>query len=267
MTTGSSAVELPSFRLDRRLVVVTGASEGIGRVLAQAFAAVGASVVLSARRREKLEEVQAAIAADGGTAYVVPADISRLADIENLAAEATRLARESGDALVLVNNAGFGFTKPVLETSEEDWDKIYDTQVKSTFFVSQKMAPLMIERGYGKIINLTSTWGFSSDVGKVAYGSAKAAIARLTAGMSTEWGPLGIRVNALAPTATMSDFTRGTMTANPERAARLVSHIKLGRFAEMTDHVGPAIFLASAASDFVTGHTLFSDGGWHGASF
>jgi 2-deoxy-D-gluconate 3-dehydrogenase len=262
-----TAVAPPSFRLDGRLAVITGSSDGLGRTFALAFAQVGATVLLTARRKERLDEVKAAIEAKGGKAHVVAADLSKLDDIDRLAAEATKLARASGEHLVLVNNAGFGFTVPALKTTEEDWDKIFDTQAKATFFCCQKMAPLMIERGYGKIINLTSTWGFSSDMGKVAYGSAKAAISRITAGLSTEWAPLGVRVKALAPTATMSDFTRGTMAANPERAQRLVSHIKLGRFAEMSDHIGPAIFLASAASDFVTGHTLFSDGGWLGASF
>jgi 2-deoxy-D-gluconate 3-dehydrogenase len=122
---------------------------------------------------------------------------------------------------------------------------------------------MMIERGYGKIINLSSTWSASTDVGKSVYGAAKAAVSYLTAALSTEWAPLGVRVNAIAPTTTLSDSTKHALEQNPVRATALLSRIKLGRFAEPADLLGAALFLASPASDFVTGHTLFVDGGWH----
>jgi 2-deoxy-D-gluconate 3-dehydrogenase len=123
----------------------------------------------------------------------------------------------------------------------------------------------MIARGYGKIINLSSTWSTTTDAGKSVYGLAKAGVSYLTAALSTEWAPLGVRVNALAPTATLTESVQRTFAGNPERAQRLRARIKLGRFAQPQDLVGAAIFLASEASDFVTGHTLFVDGGWHAA--
>lgn len=252
---------LASFRLDDRLVVVTGASEGIGRTFAETFARLGAHLVLVSRRRDKLEAVRETIASAGGRSEVVPADISQVSDIRRMAETVGRLAGQ-GARLVLVNNAGLGFTKAALEVTEEEWDRLIDLQVKGTFFCSQQIGQLMLERGYGKIINLSSTWAATTDIGKSAYCAAKAAISHLTAALSTEWAPRGVRVNALAPTTTMTDFTKGTMAANPERAERLRRRIKLGRFAQPADLVGAAIFLASGASDFVTGQTLFVDGGF-----
>lgn len=253
---------LAAFRLDDRLIVVTGSSQGIGRVFAENFARAGALVVLASRRQEKLEEVRQSIAAVGGRAEVVAADVSRLADIRVLAESVRRLADGGGRRVVLVNNAGFGFTKPAFEVSEQDWCRLIDTHVKGTFFCSQQIAALMAERSYGKIINLSSTWSVATDPGKSVYCAAKAAISHLTAALATEWAPLGIRVNALAPTTTMTEFVKGTLAANPVRAERLLSRIKLGRFAQPSDLVGAAIFLCSGASDFVTGQTLFVDGGF-----
>ena len=107
--------------------------------------------------------------------------------------------------LVLVNNAGFGFTKPALDVTEQDWNNVFDTHAKGTFFCSQLIGPLMIERGYGKIINMSSTWSVATLSGKSVYCAAKAAVSHLTATLSTEWAPLGVRVNALAPGTTTTE--------------------------------------------------------------
>jgi len=262
VTTPLPSDPLASFRLDDRMIVVTGASEGIGRAFAECFARAGAFIVLASRRKDKLESVRQAIAASGGRAEVVATDVSRLEDIRVLADAVSRLAKENDRRLVLVNNAGFGFTKPALETTEQDWDALFDTHVRGTFFCSQKIGAMMIARGYGKIVNMSSAWSDATDAGKSAYGAAKAAVSHLTAQLSAEWAPLGVRVNALAPTATMTDFTARVMAANPERSKRLLERIKLGRFAQTQDLLGAAVFLASAASDFVTGQTLFVDGGF-----
>jgi 2-deoxy-D-gluconate 3-dehydrogenase len=253
---------LAAFRLDDRLIVVTGASEGIGRAFAECYARAGASVVLASRRTEKLEEVREVIAACGARADVFSTDVTRIGDVRALAGAVRRLARDNERSLVLVNSAGVGFTKPALDISEADWDALFDVHVKGTFFCAQHIGTIMIERGYGKIINLSSTWSIATDPGKSAYCAAKAAVAHLTAALSTEWAPLGVRVNALAPATTMTNFTAGVMAANPERAGRLLGRVKLGRFAQTTDLLGAAIFLASSASDFITGQTLFVDGGF-----
>ncbi len=252
---------LANFRLDGRLIIVTGASDGLGRAFAESFAALGARIVLVARRREKLEEVQDAIVSAGGKAVVAITDLYVLANIRALAATVEGLAW-ADEKLVLVNNAGFSFTKPALEVTEADWDALIDLHLKSTFFCSQQIGALMLGRGYGKIINLSSTWAAATAAGKSVYCTAKAGIGQLSAALSTEWAPRGVRVNALAPTATLTDAVKRNKAANPERHQRLMSRIKLGRFAEPDDLVGAAIFLASAASDFVTGQTLFVDGGF-----
>jgi len=256
--------ELPSFRLDGRLAVITGASDGIGRAFALAYARSGAEVVLVSRTREKLQEVKSTVETAGGRAHIIGADVSKLEDIRSIEREVSRLIQsEAKDrSLVLVNCAGFGFTKPALETTEEDWDRLLDVHAKGTFFCCQRLGRLMIERGYGKIINLSSTWSTSTDMGKSVYGAAKAGVSYLTAALSTEWAPLGVRVNAIAPTSTLTENTSRSFRENEARAQSLLSRIKLGRFAQPADLVGAAIFLASPASDFVTGHTLHVDGGW-----
>jgi NAD(P)-dependent dehydrogenase (short-subunit alcohol dehydrogenase family) len=259
--------ELPSFRLDGRLAVITGAGDGIGRAFALAYARSGAELVLVSRTREKLEAVKASVEDAGGRAHVVSADVSKLDDIRKIEREVSRLlgSQPIDRALVLVNCAGFGFTKPALDITEEDWDKMLNVHAKGTFFCCQSLVRLMIERGYGKIINLSSTWSISTDMGKSVYGAAKAGVSYLTAALSTEWAPLGVRVNAIAPTSTLTENTARSFRENEARAQRLLSRIKLGRFAEPSDLVGAAIFLASPASDFITGHTLYVDGGWHAA--
>jgi NAD(P)-dependent dehydrogenase (short-subunit alcohol dehydrogenase family) len=262
---------LPSFRLDGRVAVITGASDGIGRAIALAYSRSGAEVVLVSRTREKLLEVQRSVEDAGGKAHVIRADVGKIDDIRSVAREVSVIinnsSRQNGGnlSLVLVNCAGFGFTKPALEITEEDWDRILDVHAKGTFFCCQCFGQLMLERGYGKIINLSSTWATSTDVGKTVYGIAKAGVSYLTAALSTEWAPLGVRVNAIAPTSTLTESTRRSFREDEARAQRLLSRIKLGRFAQPSDLVGAAVFLASPASDFVTGHTLYVDGGWHAA--
>jgi NAD(P)-dependent dehydrogenase (short-subunit alcohol dehydrogenase family) len=256
---------LPSFRLNGRLAVITGASDGIGRAFAIAYSRSGAELALVSRKREKLLEVQRSIEAAGGRAHVIPADVGKIEDIRSMEQEVSRLIKGRDPALVLVNCAGFGFTKPALDITEEDWDRILDVHAKGTFFCCQALGRLMIERGYGKIINLSSTWSTSTDMGKSVYGAAKAGVSYLTAALSTEWAPIGVRVNAIAPTSTLTESTSRSFRENEARAQRLLSRIKLGRFAEPSDLVGAAVFLASPASDFITGHALYVDGGWHAA--
>jgi len=261
MTTPPLNTAPPSFRLDDRLIVVTGSAEGIGRAFAEGFAQSGAHVVLASRRREKLEEVQQAITTRGGRADVVQTDLTRLADIAALGAVVRKLAQGNERRIVLVNNAGYGFTKAAIEVTEADWNSVFDVHVKGAFFCAQQLAPLMIERGYGKIINMSSTWSALTDVGKSAYCAAKAAVSHLTAQLATEWASAGIRVNAIAPGTTMTEFVQKAAAANPARYEKLLGKIKLGRYETPADLLGAAIFLASGASDFVTGQTLYVDGG------
>jgi len=255
--------ELPSFRLDGRLAVITGASQGIGRTFALAYARAGAEIILAGRNEERLRDARQTIESAGGRAHSICANLGNMDGISLLERGVSKIVAAGKLELILVNCAGFGFTKPALEITEQDWDKVLDVHAKATFFCSQFMGKMMIARKYGKIINLSSTWSSSTDQGKSVYGMAKAGVSYLTAALSTEWAPLGVRVNAIAPTTTLSENTSKAMQENEARADRLRSRIILGRFAEPSDLVGAALFLASPASDFVTGHTLFVDGGWH----
>jgi 2-dehydro-3-deoxy-D-gluconate 5-dehydrogenase len=264
MTAHDSAPgDLPSFRLDGSLAVITGASQGIGSTFAQAYARAGAELILVGRNEERLGDVQRSIESAGGRAHVVAADLGTMDGIRSLERDASKFIEASERRLILVNCAGFGFTKAALDVAEEDWDHVLDVHAKATFFCSQFMARKMIGRKYGKIINLSSTWSSSTDLGKSIYGIAKAGVSYMTAALSTEWAPLGVRVNAIAPTTTLTENTSRNMQEDEARAKRLHDRIVIGRFAEPADLVGAALFLASPASDFVTGHTLFVDGGWH----
>jgi 2-deoxy-D-gluconate 3-dehydrogenase len=265
MTTEDGYDEVPSFRLDGRLAIITGASEGIGRAFALAYSQAGAEVVLVSRRREKLLEVERSVEGAGGKAHVVCADLSKIDDIRSLSQTVETIGHGTDLKLVLINNAGFAFTKPALDITEEDWNRVLDLHAKGTFFCSQLIGRQMISRKYGKIINLSSTWAVSTDTGKSIYGAAKASVSYLTAALSTEWAPKGVRVNAIAPCATLSENTQLHMRQNPARTERLLTKIKLGRFPDPVDLLGAAIFLGSSASDFVTGQTLFVDGGWRAA--
>jgi NAD(P)-dependent dehydrogenase (short-subunit alcohol dehydrogenase family) len=249
-------------RLDGRLAIVTGASEGIGRAIAEAYAAAGARVVLIARRADALEAVRAKIRARGGEATALTCDLSRVAEITALAARFIAEIDDGLAPLILVNNAGNDLTKPALDVTEADWDRVHDLHLKGTFFCAKAFAAIMIARGYGKIVNMSSTWSRSAGAGKSVYCAAKAGVSHLTAALSTEWAPLGVRVNALAPTAVTTDATQRALEANPARAAELIKRIPLGRLSQTDDLLGGALFLASEASDFMTGDTLFVDGGF-----
>jgi 2-deoxy-D-gluconate 3-dehydrogenase len=254
--------EPPSFRLDERLAVITGASQGIGRAFAEAFAIAGARLLLASRREDTLRDVQRAIAGAGGHAEVLATDVGDLAQIAGLAAHAKSVAIRDNLSLVLVNNAGFGFTRPAFDVTEAEYDKVLGVNLKATFFACQSFGRSMADLGYGRIINLSSTWSVTTDTGKSVYCAAKAGVSHLTAALAAEWAPLGVRVSALAPTTTLTEVTRRSIEDNPGRAASLLSRIPLGRYATPSDLVGAAIFLASPAADFMTGQTLLVDGGW-----
>jgi NAD(P)-dependent dehydrogenase (short-subunit alcohol dehydrogenase family) len=247
---------LDEFDLSGRVALVTGASEGLGRSLAISLAEAGADIVACARRCEALAATVSEIAALGRRAEFCAADLTRPSEIERVKA----FVVERFDRLdILVNSAGYTVTKPASEISEEDWDKTLDISFKGLFFCCQILGSLMRRRGYGKIINLGSTIGRATVAGRAVYGGVKAGIVHLSEALAVEWAADGIRVNVLAPTAVLT----------PSRAAllqgallqQLVSRIPLGRIAEPGDLAAAAIYLAAPASDFVTGQTLYVDGG------
>jgi 2-deoxy-D-gluconate 3-dehydrogenase len=251
----------PSFSLAGRLAVVTGASLGIGRGLALAFAEAGARLALVSRAPEHLSELVTSIEASGAETRAYQADVCVPSDVERLAAA---VAARQGVASILVNSAGAPLTKPAFDVTEEEWDRVMDTGLKGMYFTCVAFGRSMADNGYGKIINLASTYSESVAHGKSVYAIAKAGVAHLTRALAVEWAPLGVRVNALAPTATVTP-TRQEVLANPERMSSILGRIPMGRYAQPADLTGAGLFLASEASDFVTGQLLFVDGGWNAA--
>lgn len=252
----------PSFSVAGRLAVVIGASEGIGATVALELARAGARVAVVGRVPERLAPLVAAVRQVGGEARAYRADVRVRRDLEELARS---VDAEQGVPAILVNSAGVPMTKPALDVTEEEWDAVMDTNLKGVFFACVAFGRAMGERGYGKIINLSSTWSESVGLGKSVYATSKAGVSHLTRSLALEWAPRGVRVNAIAPTLTLTPTRRGILD-DPERWRRVVGRIPLGRPGEPSDLVGAALFLASEASDFVTGQTLFVDGGWNAAS-
>jgi NAD(P)-dependent dehydrogenase (short-subunit alcohol dehydrogenase family) len=259
--TGGQACELPSFRLEGRLAVMTGASEGIGHGLALALGRAGARLALVSRAPDRLKEVVGALDAIGAEARAYQADVRVRADLERLA---DAVNATQGAAEILINAAGVPLTRPAAEVTETEWDAVIDTGLKAVFFACLAFGRGMRERRYGKIINLGSTYSESVGPGKSVYAIAKAGVAHLTRALALEWAPDGVRVNALAPTLTATP-TRQALLADEDRMRYILARIPMGRYAQPSDLTGAALFLASEASDFVTGQTLFVDGGWNAA--
>lgn len=245
----------PSFRLDGRRALVTGASSGIGLGAAAALAEAGAEVTLVARRAAELDRVQAAIRASGSSAEVLTLDITDLA-----ATAAALTARGPFD--VLVNSAGLARHAPALDTTPEDYDAAMALNLRAAYFLTREVARGLIAAGRpGSLINVSSQMGHVGGPDRAVYCANKHALEGMTKAMALEWAPHGIRVNTLCPTFIRTPLGEQTL-AIPERRAWILSKIKLGRVGEIADLMGPVVFLASDASAMVTGTHLIVDGGW-----
>ncbi len=247
----------PWWSLSGRVALVTGAGRGIGRGIALALAEAGASVACAARSVEQVEESAALIRDAGGRACPIPMDVTRTADVE----AATRsIAETLGPVDVLVNNAGIGLEKRTVDVTDDEWDHVLATNLTSMFRCCRAVAPSMIARGGGKIINIGSMWGRLGMTRYAAYSVSKAGAEALTRSLAVEWARYGIRVNCLAPGLISTDFNRREMA--DERLSKLIlAKIPLRRIGDVQE-VGPlAVYLASPASDFMTGQTIYLDGG------
>jgi NAD(P)-dependent dehydrogenase (short-subunit alcohol dehydrogenase family) len=245
----------PSFRLDGRRALVTGAGRGIGLGIAAALAEAGAIVSLCARTASDIEAASAAIIARGEKAEALALDVT---DLE--AVEAALSHRPAFD--ILVNNAGMNKPTPFVDVSTDDYDRIMGLNTRAAYFLSQAVVRGMIGAGIrGSIINVSSIMGHVGGIDRTVYSASKHALEGLTKTMAIELGPYGIRVNTIGPTFIRTDLTASTLS-NPERVAWIMSKIKLDRIGEVEDIMGAAVFLASDAAALITGTSLLIDGGW-----
>lgn len=251
-------MEFPSFDLSGKVAIVTGAGRGIGRALALGLANAGADVVVSSRTVADLESLADELRAMGRRALVQLADVSKLSDIQALA-DATM--GEFGRIDVLVNNAGTHIDESALDVTEEHWDRVIDTNLKGLFFCSQIIGRVMVDQQKGKIINVSSTFGLVGFKNRAAYASSKAGVTNLTRVLAIEWGSYNVNVNAIAPTATRTSINEN-LFADAEWRKRVLRLIPVGRFCQPKDLMGTVVYLASDASDMVTGVTIPVDGGW-----
>jgi len=244
------------FSLAGKRAVVTGASRGIGREIAKALAAAGADVAVSARKREDLADVLADIDASGRRAVAVAQDVRIVQDCRAGVAEA---AHALGGLDILVNNAGFEEVRASIEVEEHHWDAIVDTNLKGAFFVAQAAAREM--KGGGAIVNICSLTSYVGVPTAVPYTSSKSGLLGMTRALAAEWAPLNIRVNAIAPGYFQTAMT-APFYASEEWRTAMIGRIPQGRFGELSDLAGAAVFLASDASNYITGQCLPVDGGY-----
>lgn len=248
----------PGFELNDKVMLITGSGKGIGRGIAIAAAQMGAKVLLNSRTPADLEEVAKEIHANGGEAEPVVFDVSKMDDIARGAQAAIEVW---GRIDVLVNNAGTNRPKPALELSEEDWDAIYDVNLKGLFFLTQTLVKPMIARKSGKIINISSTMGLVGGPLRTAYSGSKGGVVLLTKGLAVEWAPHNVTVNAVAPAFTRTPLA-DVLLQRKEFYEDVVRRIPMGRVGEVDEVVGAVLFLASEAANWVTGQTIAVDGGW-----
>ncbi len=247
--------QTPSFRLDGKSALITGASSGIGLGCAVALARAGAAVTLVARRAEPLAEVVTALQAEGLKATALALDITDLGATE--AAITTH-----GQFDVLVNSAGLARHTPALDTTPADYDAVMGLNLRAAYFLTRTVAKGLIAAGKkGSLINISSQMGLVGGPDRAVYCASKHALEGMTKAMAIEWGPKGVRINTLCPTFIRTPLGEQTL-AIPERRAWIESKIKLGRVGEIEDLMGPVLFLASDASALMTGTSLLIDGGW-----
>jgi len=247
----------PSFGLEGRKALVTGASRGIGEALAIGLAHFGADVALASRDVRRLDRCAAAVAAAGRRAVPVEIDIRSVSSVR---AGIARAADGLGSLDILINNAGMEQVCPSLEVEEELWDKILDTNLKGAFFAAQAAARLM-RQGGGTIVNVCSLTSAVGVPTAVPYGASKSGLLGMTRALAAEWAPLGIRVNGIGPGYFRTELTEA-FYADEGWARAMLAKIPAARFGDLRDLVGPTVFLCSDAARYITGQILYIDGGY-----
>ncbi|WP_282606353.1 SDR family NAD(P)-dependent oxidoreductase [Pelagibius sp. Alg239-R121] len=245
------------FDLSDRIALITGSSQGIGYTLARGLSAAGAKVILNARNQEKLEAAAVRLRSEGATVYTASFDVT---DQRAVASGIAEIESSVGELDILVNNAGIQRRMPLEDFPAETWEELMRTNLDSVFFVGQAVARQMIPRKRGKIINICSV---QSELGRPSiapYTASKGAVKMLTKGMAIDWGKHNIQVNGLGPGYFKTELTEA-LVKDEDFTAWLVGRTPSGRWGDVDELIGAAIFLASPASSFVNGHVLYVDGG------
>ncbi len=248
---------LDRFSLKGKVALAIGGTSGIGRQIALAFADAGAAVVVASRTPEKVERTAAEIEARGGAARGLVADASDPEQVRDLV---RRAAGAFAGIDILLNSQGITALKPAEEFTAEDYDRIMNTNLRGVFFACVEAGRHMLERGQGSIINIASLASFRGWGRAAIYSMSKFGVVSLTETLAREWAPRGVRVNAIAPGFFLTDLNRERLS--PERKAEAIRRTPLGRFGELPELEGAAVFLASPAASYVTGATIRVDGGY-----
>lgn len=255
MTSHSYLSEL--FSLDGRVAVVTGGSSGIGRAISGALARAGASVVIVARKESELAATVDELTADGCRAAWVGADLSTR---DGVRAAADRAAEVFGEPDILVNSAGINLRPPMGELGDEVWDATMALNLEAPYLLGQRFGPGMAERGFGRIIHISSQQAHRAFVQSGAYGVSKGALESLARSQAEAWSPHGVTCNTLVPGFVMTPLN-ARLASDPQQAAALAARTMIGRNGLAEDFAGAAVFLAGRASGYVTGQAIFVDGG------
>ena len=246
------------FPLDGRVAAVTGGSSGIGRAIAGALARAGASVVVVARNRDNLAATVGELEANGCQAAWVVGDLSTREGVRTVAEE---VVEAFGEPDILVNCAGVNLRPPMNELSEDVWDTTIAVNLEAPYLLGQRFGPRMAERGFGRIIHITSQQGHRAFVQSGAYGVSKGALESLARSQAEAWSPYGVTCNTLVPGFVMTPLN-ARLSSDSEKVTALAARTMIGRNGLAEDFAGAAVFLASSASAYVTGQTIFVDGGF-----
>jgi len=249
---------LKALQFNGEVVVVTGASSGIGRATAEALAELGATVVAVARGRERLDEARAAIEAKGGKAEAFVADVSKEADVGRLR---DFVKERWGRAKAVVNNAGNNFISPVTELSTDKWRELMAVDLDSIYFMCRDFIPLLLQSKNPSILNVASTFAHIGNPHMPVYCAAKGGVVSFTRQLAVDYGPKGLRVNSICPGPTLSPRVKGYFDAGRADPAGTLQKVMLGRFAECDEIGNVAAFLVSDAANFVHGTSMLVDGG------
>ena len=250
---------LDLFRVDARKALVTGGARGLGKVIATALAEAGADVVVTSRTLADCQATADEIArATGRKTHAIAADVTRGGEVPGLFAAATAAV---GPIDILINNAGINIRGPAPQLTEKDWDAVVDVNLKAPFLCAREVMPGMCKRGWGRIINLGSVMSVIAMPDRAPYASAKAGVLGLTRVLALECADKGVTVNAICPGPFATEMNRSLLD-DPQKYNAFVAKVPMGRWGELHEIAGAALFLASDASSYVTGSALFVDGGW-----